>query len=187
MVNKKHIITGSLKRKKLSKELTVNTVTTALIRTSSLKTKTTMQKLQNAENKTTLMIIIIGVMTLIGRLPIFVKYLPLTWDIKQCVGFTSETLFFFVLSLNFFVYYKFNPTFKTVFGELFLVELLFSKSTTGDEMTLDHHATLVTARSPCCKPKFGGKDKKRDLTENIPMVSNQQINIRLNNINEDCV
>jgi len=154
MDNKKHIISGSVKRKQPVKDAMV--AGSGLIRPSSVKSRS---NIQNAENKTTLMILIIGVMALIGRLPIFLKYLPLTWDIKQCIGFTSETLYFFVLSLNFFVFYKFNSTFKTVFKSLFLVNLFFSKPKASPDALLLPNLTEMTLRSPCCRLKNNNFNK----------------------------
>lgn len=82
-------------------------------------------KLENAENKTTLMILIIGVMTFIGRFPIFINYLPIRFNLKQCFEFTSETLFFVNISLQFFVYYIFNQMFKNVFKRIFCMRNIF--------------------------------------------------------------
>ena len=66
------------------------------------------------------MILIIGLMTLIGRFPIFINYLPIDeFNFHTCFQFSTETLFFINISLNFFIYYFFNKTFKNSFKELF--------------------------------------------------------------------
>ena len=88
-----------------------------IVRRNSTGTCSLSDKVEKAENKTTLMILLIGLMTIIGRLPIFVNYLPIKFSIKACYQFASETLYFLNISLNFFIYYFFNTSFKSVLDE----------------------------------------------------------------------
>lgn len=93
-------------------------------------------KVDSAENKTTIMILIIGIMTFIGRFPIFLNYLPLNFHWKQCIQFTSESLFLVNISINFFVYIFFNRNFKLVFMRLYRCNWYYEKVTVvNNDMT----------------------------------------------------
>ena len=83
------------------------------------------QKISNAENRTTLMVIIIGFMALIGRLPLFYNYIHTYFNVLKdfefnlCIQSITESLFLLNISSNFFIYYSFNRPFKNMFRRLF--------------------------------------------------------------------
>lgn len=82
------------------------------------------QKIAIAENRTTMMIIIIGFMTLIGRLPLFYNYVQEEYEqLKKfsynlCIQAITESFFVINISTSFFIYYLFNRAFKDVFRSL---------------------------------------------------------------------
>jgi hypothetical protein len=89
--------------------------------TNITNTNNTVDQVQTAENRTTLMILIIGLANLFGRMPIFFNYLPIgnQFHLKSCYQTISETLFLVNITLNFFIYYFFNRTFKIIIDSFF--------------------------------------------------------------------
>ena len=105
-----------------------------------------MQRIQSLEHNTTLMILVIGFMTFVCRLPIFVNYLPLrSFNSKLCLQLFTESLFFVNISSSFFFYFIFNETFRNLFGQFFLakrrpVSTRYSPTTA----TLRHNRGMLT-------------------------------------------
>lgn len=86
------------------------------------------QKIENAENTTTIMIIILGFTLLFGRFPLFYNYINDYKEIKllqkfkdysPCIQVLTEANFLVVISSNFFIYYVFNNIFRTTFNTSF--------------------------------------------------------------------
>jgi hypothetical protein len=115
------------------------------------------QNIENAENKTTLMIIIIGFMLILGRLPLFYNYISdyinirirdreikdLPWNV--CIQIVIEGLFLIVISLNFVVYYAFNRTFRNTFKSLFCQYFGYQSADT-DARTVNARNTIISKR-----------------------------------------
>ena len=75
------------------------------------------ERIEFAEYNTTLMILTIGFMTLICRLPLFVNYLPvLNERLRPCFQLLTESLFLVNISSNILFFYFFNATFRTLFN-----------------------------------------------------------------------
>lgn len=91
------------------------------------------QKIENAENKTTIMIIILGFTLLFGRFPLFFNYineieLPKSYETEllkdlrkysPCIQTLTEANFLVVISSNFFIYYVFNNIFRSTVNTSF--------------------------------------------------------------------
>ena len=71
------------------------------------------QKAEKAEKNLTIMIVVIGVVTMIGHIPAFIKYLPLpSINTNGCITYTKNVLFKVSMSVNVFFFFYFNNTFK---------------------------------------------------------------------------
>lgn len=76
------------------------------------------------ENKLTLMIVVSGFVCIIGHLPIFIRYVPISL-VKEFIAQNDwflriiENFLFFSLSINFFVYLIFDSYFKKSFLDIF--------------------------------------------------------------------
>ncbi len=93
-----------------------NLITSAPGINSTSSVNSTNTAIEQAENRTTLMVLVIGLSTFFGRLPMFFVYMPFReFHLKICYQVISETLFLTNITWNFFIYYFFNKSFKLVF------------------------------------------------------------------------
>ena len=76
---------------------------------------------EKAEYKITLMVIVTGLITILGHLPMFIKYFPPAKLSRHwCLTIFVEVIYDLSLSVNFFVYFYFNKTFQKCFKRIIM-------------------------------------------------------------------
>lgn len=77
-------------------------------------------KAEASEKNITIMIMIISVLSIVGHIPTFLKYMPY-FNENKCIKSMVVLFTIISISFNFFVYFKFNVVFKNFFFSFFFI------------------------------------------------------------------